>query len=109
MTRWARRSCAAALVATLAPGLAAPASAASAAPAPARRAPLSVVASSLVKQASASAVQERALAPAQPAEETPKSFWKSPKGIVTGILLAGGLGWVIYSKSRDRVRSPANP
>lgn len=103
------RPWAAALAAALSSGLAAPATAAEAATGQPRRVPLSVTVVSLVAQAGARAVQEAAPAPAQPAEETPKSFWKSRKGIVTGILLAGGLGWVVYSKSHDRVRSPANP
>jgi len=40
--------------------------------------------------------------------EPGRPFFKTPRGIVTAILMAGGLGWVIYSTSHDRVRSPAN-
>jgi hypothetical protein len=42
-------------------------------------------------------------------EPTPsKPFFKTGRGIAAAALMAGGLGWLIYSKSHDRVKSPAN-
>jgi hypothetical protein len=37
-----------------------------------------------------------------------KPFFKTRRGIVTGVLMAAALGWVIYSKSNEGVTSPAN-
>jgi hypothetical protein len=45
---------------------------------------------------------------AAPAEGTSKPFFKTRKGVVTAVLMAAGLGWVIYSKSNEGVTSPAN-
>lgn len=36
-----------------------------------------------------------------------KSFFKSGKGALAGVLLAGMLGYTVYSFSNDRVKSPA--
>ena len=40
-------------------------------------------------------------------EASDRSFFKTPKGAVTLILMVAGTGYAIYSKSHDRVRSPA--
>lgn len=45
---------------------------------------------------------------ADPAPTPGQPFFKTRRGVVTGVLMAAGLGWVLYSKSHDRVRSPAN-
>jgi hypothetical protein len=42
------------------------------------------------------------------AETSAKPFFKTRRGIVTGVLMAAALGWVIYSKSNEGVTSPAN-
>lgn len=46
--------------------------------------------------------------PAATEAEPSRPFFKTPRGVVTGVLMAAGLSWVLYSKSHDRVRSPAN-
>jgi hypothetical protein len=45
---------------------------------------------------------------AAPAETSSKPFFKTRRGVVTAVLMAAGLGWVIYSKSNEGVTSPAN-
>jgi hypothetical protein len=110
MSQRIRSSCVASLVIVLASRAAAPAQAAEVTKPLAPRAPLTVKAAAIADEAGAGAVQEPETAPtAASVTETHKSFWKSPQGIIAGVLLAGGLGWVIYSKSHDRVKSPGNP
>ena len=36
-----------------------------------------------------------------------KPFFKSTKGVVVAVLLAGGLTWALVSRSKDAVHSPA--
>jgi hypothetical protein len=36
-----------------------------------------------------------------------KPFFKSTKGVVVVVLLAGGITWALVSRSRDAVHSPA--
>jgi hypothetical protein len=69
--------------------------------------PLTLAASVHAARADLSLAVQDATAPAPP-EESPKAFFKSRRGVVTVVLMAAGLGWVFYSKSHDRVRSPAN-
>jgi hypothetical protein len=35
-----------------------------------------------------------------------KSFFKSRKGAIALVLMAGGLGYTLYSKDKDRIHSP---
>ena len=42
-------------------------------------------------------------------EGSGKPFFKTRRGVVSAVLMGAGLAWVLYSKSHDRVRSPANP
>jgi len=80
--------------------------AAAAGPAPAR--PLAAAA-----EAAGSALPQSAVAPAPtpspaatPAAEN-KPFFKSTKGVLAIVLTAGALGYMGYSFSNDRVKSPA--
>lgn len=68
---------------------------------------LTLAASVHAERADLSLALQDTTAPA-PAEETPRAFFKSRRGVVTAVLMVAGLGWVFYSKSHDRVRSPAN-
>jgi hypothetical protein len=44
-----------------------------------------------------------------PATQAPhKPFFKTGRGIAAAVLMAGGLGWLVYSQSHDRVKSPGN-
>ena len=38
--------------------------------------------------------------------EEPRSFFGSTRGRIAVVLLAGGIGWTIYSNSHDRIKSP---
>jgi hypothetical protein len=42
------------------------------------------------------------------ADSGAKPFFKTRRGVVTAVLMAAALGWVIYSKSNEGVTSPAN-
>jgi len=44
---------------------------------------------------------------AAPAETSGKPFFKTTKGAIALVLLAGSLGYTFYSFSNDRVKSPA--
>ena len=46
-------------------------------------------------------------APAAVAGTGDKPFFKTTKGAIALVLLAGGLGYTAYSMSNDRVKSPA--
>jgi len=37
-----------------------------------------------------------------------KPFFKTGKGITAAVLMTAGLAWLFYTKSHDRVTSPAN-
>lgn len=37
-----------------------------------------------------------------------KPFFKTGKGIAAAVLMTAGLAWLFYTKSHDRVTSPAN-
>jgi hypothetical protein len=85
-----------------------PAAAAEPAP-PAAAAPVTstLTAAALAK---AAVLEPRAIAATQEAsprgrEET-RSFLGSPRGKIALVLLAGGIGWTIYSNSHDRIKSP---
>jgi hypothetical protein len=55
----------------------------------------------------AASLAQTAAAPAQAPAAPSKSFFKSGKGAFAGVLLAGMLGYTVYSFSNDRVKSPA--
>ncbi len=46
-------------------------------------------------------------APAAPAEAGKKPFFKTTKGAIALVLIAGTLGYTAYSMSSDRIKSPA--
>jgi hypothetical protein len=46
-------------------------------------------------------------APAAVAGTGDKPFFKTTKGAIALVLLAGGLGYMAYSMSNDRIKSPA--
>jgi hypothetical protein len=74
--------------------------------------PLAAAATAKVESAPAEAlVQAAQAAPAAqasaPAETGDKPFFKTTKGVLALALLAGGLGYMAYSWSNDRVKSPA--
>jgi hypothetical protein len=59
-------------------------------------------------EALAQAAQAAPAAPATvPAETGDKPFLKTTPGVIAVALLAGGLGYMAYSWSNDRVKSPA--
>jgi len=101
----------AALLAIVFCSTAAAPSAVAAEPAPARPlATAAAAAGAALPQAAAS--QAAQAVPAPPAATTPavpdgKPFFKTTKGVVALALLAGGLGYMAYSFSNDRVQSPA--
>ena len=80
-------------------------------PAPAR--PLATAAAAVGDALPQAAVaQAPKPAPAAPAATSPaiaesKPFFKTTKGVVALALLAGSLGYMAYSFSNDRVKSPA--
>jgi hypothetical protein len=44
--------------------------------------------------------------PAADAQTSGKSFFKTRAGAVALVLMAGGLGYTLYSKDKDRIHSP---
>jgi hypothetical protein len=60
-----------------------------------------------VAQATQGAPAPPAAAPAAPAHTDGKSFFKTTKGTIAVVLTAGALGFMGYSMSHDRVKSPA--
>ena len=50
----------------------------------------------------------QATAPAATKPADGQSFLRSPKGAIAVALLAGALGYTVYSFSHDRVQSPKN-
>jgi hypothetical protein len=70
-------------------------------------APLALAAAAQAERADLRrALQSTPEAPA--AEPSSKPFFKTRRGVVTAVLMAAGLGLVIYSKSSEGVTSPAN-
>jgi hypothetical protein len=76
-------------------------------PAQARPAPLALAAAVQAERADLSRALQSA-PEAAPAADSSKPFLKTRRGIVTTVLLAATLGWVIYSTSNEGVTSPAN-
>jgi hypothetical protein len=74
------------------------------------RAPLGLSATAEARVATSDL--RRAVSPqttASPADSSPqKPFFKTGRGIAAAVLMAGGLGWLVYSHSHDRVKSPGN-
>ena len=104
------RTLAALLLASLVPSLVPRVGAAEAtAGAAAQQSPISLraAASATVARADVSHALQTPSSPS-PATEPGKPFFKTTRGVVTAVLMAGGLGWVIYTTSHDRVRSPAD-
>jgi hypothetical protein len=83
-----------------------PAAAAGPAPAPAPARPLAAAAEAAGATLPQSAVAQ-APAPAPAAVPDGKPFFKSTKGVLAVVLTAAGLGYMGYSFSNDRVKSPA--
>jgi hypothetical protein len=76
--------------------------------------PLAAAATAKVESAPAEALVQAAqaapavqAAPASAPVESGKPFFKTTKGVVALVLLAGSLGYMTYSFSNDRVSSPA--
>jgi hypothetical protein len=103
-----KRSALAALACVLSLALANPSRAGDPlAPAEARPAPLALAAAAQAERADLTrALQSGPESP--PAEPSSKPFFKTRRGVVTAVLMAAGLGLVIYSKSNEGVTSPAN-
>lgn len=85
-----------------------PASAAEPATAASPR-PIAAAASAKVGALPAAGLAQAAPAPpaAAPAETGKKTFFKTTKGAVALVLIAGTLGYMAYSMSNDRIKSPA--
>jgi hypothetical protein len=78
-----------------------------ASPAPDPR-PIATAATAKVEAMPAATLAQAAqAAPAAVAETGDKPFFKTTKGAIALVLLAGGLGYMAYSWSNDRVKSPA--
>jgi hypothetical protein len=79
-------------------------------PAPDPR-PITAAAAAKVEAMPAASLAQAAPATKPPtataAETGTKPFFKTTKGVVALALLAGGLGYMTYSWSNDRVKSPA--
>ena len=77
-----------------------------ASPAPDPR-PIATAATAKVEAMPAATLAQAAqAAPAAVAETGDKPFFKTTKGAIALVLLAGGLGYMAYSMSNDRVSSP---
>ncbi len=75
-------------------------------PSPAPR-PIADAAAAKVEALPATALAQAAqAAPAATTETGGKPFFKTTKGAIALVLLAGGLGYMAYSWSNDRVKSP---
>ena len=78
-----------------------------ASPAPDPR-PIATAATAKVEAMPAATLAQAAqAAPAAVAETGDKPFFKTTKGAIALVLLAGGLGYMAYSMSNDRIKSPA--
>lgn len=70
--------------------------------------PIADAAAAKVEALPATALTQAAqAAPAATTETGGKPFFKTTKGAIALVLLAGGLGYMAYSWSNDRVKSPA--
>ncbi len=71
--------------------------------------PIAAAASARVAAAPAKALAQAAPAPpsSAPARTSDKPFFKTTRGKVALVLIAGTLGYMGYSMSSDRVKSPA--
>ena len=59
--------------------------------------------------ATSAAAPERAFEQAEAAPTgDSKPFFKTKRGVAVIVLMVVGTGWVLYSKSNDRVKSPAS-
>ena len=85
-----------------------PAFAAGPAPGPAPR-PIAAAATAKVEALPAATLAQAAPAApaAAPAETGNKPFFKTTKGAIALVLLGGTLGYMAYSMSNDRIKSPA--
>lgn len=110
MTRYLKHARLLAGVLALVVGLtlvAPPAFAAEPAPGPAPR-PIAAAATAKVEAMPAATLAQAAqAAPAAAPAETGKPFFKSTTGVIALVLLAGTLGYMGYSMSNDRIKSPA--
>jgi hypothetical protein len=82
----------------------APPAFAAAPPVPVR--PLAAAAAAKVQAAPAAALAQTAQA-SPAAGSGGKPFFKSTKGVVVLVLMAGAIGWAAVSRNQDAVRSPA--
>jgi hypothetical protein len=82
-----------------------PAFAAGPAAAPGPR-PIAAAAAAKVEALPAASLAQAAQAAPLAAETGDKPFLKTTKGALALVLLAGGLGYMAYSFSNDRVKSP---
>jgi hypothetical protein len=62
---------------------------------------------SLTPAAAARAAQAPATAAPAPESESRRPFFKTPAGVVALALMAGSVGYAVYSFSNGRVKSPA--
>jgi hypothetical protein len=70
--------------------------------------PIVAVANAKVAALPAEALAQAAPAPAAaPAEMGKRPFFKTTKGVIALVLIAGTLGYTAYSMSSDRIKSPA--
>ena len=77
------------------------------APAPAPQSLRAATAAKLATLDTANGVRMSQDPGAAPASDAPKSFFKSRKGAIALLLLAGGTTWAVVSRNRDAVHSPA--
>ena len=101
------RPCAGLLAVAVALTLAAPPAWAGEAKSPA--APQSLRAATAVKVASIDTNKALRLQDAAGGggSESSKGFFRTPKGVATAVLMAGALTWMLISRSRDAIHSPA--
>ena len=72
--------------------------------APAQKTSLAAAARARVE---ASAPLRLAQDPTVPASSESRPFFKTPQGIAAIVLFVAGVGYTVYSKSHDRVKSPS--
>ena len=73
--------------------------------APAR--PLAAAAAAKVDSLPVAALSPRLAQEPRAGTSSDKPFFKTGKGAIAGVLLAAALGYMAYSMSNDRVKSPA--
>jgi hypothetical protein len=69
--------------------------------------PIAAAATAKVEALPAATLAQAAPAAAAVAETSSKPFFKTTKGAVALVLIAGTLGYMTYSMSNDRIKSPA--